>query len=373
MKRILLITSVYTGAGHKSISDALVEQFSEMSGVQIKVVDGFEFLSRIGVLSSRLYGLVMRHIPALYNSGWRYTMKHPPSFSKSARLCLRRFTQCLRGFHPDLILTVHSFFNTVLTRMLDSLGLEIPVVVFQADLVNIHSTWCNPRAYMTICPTREAYDASIRQGLSPEKLTVIGFPVRRRFCEAAGETDMRDDAPSRPLRCLLISGGEGSGSLEAYAESIFMNTDAELTVICGRNGKLHDRLLKGLGVQYGGRIRVLGFVAALEQEMLRCDLLVTRGSPNTLYEAVAMAVPFIVAGPLPEQEKDNPRLMEQNNLGVISRSPGDIPSLIRSLLDNNAERLREIRASQRAFRNPGSARKIAEFVSELTEPLDYSI
>ena len=27
MKKILLITSVYTGAGHKSISDALAEQF----------------------------------------------------------------------------------------------------------------------------------------------------------------------------------------------------------------------------------------------------------------------------------------------------------------------------------------------------------
>ena len=41
MKKILLVTSVYTGAGHKSISDSLLEQFAKLPDVQVQVIDGF--------------------------------------------------------------------------------------------------------------------------------------------------------------------------------------------------------------------------------------------------------------------------------------------------------------------------------------------
>ena len=373
MKKILLVTTVRTGAGHKSISDALTEQFAGIPDVEIKTIDGFELPGRIGMPLSSLYGTMTRRVPKVYDMAWRITMKHPPAFRPAARLCRRRFEECLRGFHPDLILTVHSCFNVVLTRMLERLGLNIPVVVLQADLINIHSTWCNPRAYRTICLTREAYDASILQGMPADKLQVMQFPVRSRFCEAAKETDSRAYTPSRSLRCLMMSGGEGTGHVKAYAESILKNTDAELTVVCGRNGKLENRLARGLGRQYGSRMKVLGFVTDPEQKMLRSDLLVTRASPNTLSEAIVMAVPLIVIGPMPAQEKDNPTLISKYNLGVVSESPGDIPRMIRDLLDNDAERLTEIRDSQRSRRSFESARKIAVYVAELAEPLDYTI
>ena len=373
MKKILLVTSVYTGAGHQSISDALVEQFSLMTDVEVKVLEGFELLGSAGRFFPRLYGVTTRHVPALYNAYWRFTMKHPPSFAVTTRLCRRRFTEAVRSFHPDLILSVHSCFNTLLTRMLESLGLNIPVAVLQADLVNIHSTWCNPRARMTICPTREAYEASLLQGMPPEKMKIEGFPVRSRFCDAANEADAREYLPSRPLRCLMMSGGEGTGRLKVYAESILRHTDAELTVICGRNGKLRNRLRKSLGAQYGSRIRVLEFVSAPEREMLRNDLLVTRSSPNILSEAVVMTIPFIMIGTMPEQEKGNAELMQKYRLGIISHTPGDVPQIIRDLLSDNAAGLREIRTSQRGRRSFDNARNIAGYVAELAEPLEYTL
>ncbi len=372
MKRILLVNSVYTGGGHKSISDALMEQFSGMPDVEVHVIDGFELMGKAGVRASRLYGFMTRHALPVFNFAWRFTMAHPPRFGAVAWLCSRRFTACLRRVHPDLILTVHSLFNTVLTRMLERRGLNIPVVVLQADLVDIHSTWCNPKAYMTICPTREAYDSSVRQGMPPEKLKVMNLPVRSRFFRKAGEADENERAAG-PLRCLLMSGGEGCGSIRAYAETILEKTDASLSIVCGRNEKLHDQLCKSMAPRYGERVKVLGFVPDIEREMLDSDLIITRGSPNTLYEAVAMNVPLIMTGPLPEQEKDNPRLMQNRGLGLISRSPDDVPKIINSLLCSHGERLGEIRAAQRAFSSPDGARQIAAYVAGLAEPLNYTL
>ena len=99
--------------------------------------------------------------------------------------------------------------------------------------------------------------------------------------------------------------------------------------------------------------------------MLRSDLLFTRGSPNTLTEAITMTIPVVITGPLLAQEKSNPRLMQDYHLGVVCRSPADAPAIIRSLLYSNGRQLREIRAAQQAFRSFDSARNIALYVAEL--------
>ncbi len=364
MKRILLITSAYTGAGHKSISDSLTEQFSLMPDVEAQVIDGFELMGRTGVRAAGIYGFLTRHAMCVFNAAWRYTMAHPPRFALSARMCSRRFMDCVRAYRPDLIVTVHSLFNTVLTRMLEAHGLSIPVVVLQADPVDIHSTWCNPKARMTICATREAYDSCLLQKMPPEKLKLIGFPVRERFSRAAAELRADEYDAARPLRCLLMSGGEGCCSLRKYAENILGKTDSELTIICGRNAKLQKRISEKLYPKYGGRLTVLGFVPDIEREMLRSDLLITRGSPNTLFEAVTLNIPLVIIGPMPQQEKDNPRLIRDHGLGVVSESPSDIHTIIRSLTDGGG-RLGQIRSAQRSFRRPDIAKDIAVYVSEL--------
>ena len=365
MKKILIFSSGHTGAGHQSISDALMEQFSGMQDVEAQTVDGFEVLGCTGLFTAGLYGFETRHVRAVYNAVWKYTMVHPLRFSLTARLYGRRIMECIRLYRPDLILTVHSLFNTLLTVVLKRHGLNIPVVVLQADLVNIHSSWCNPDAYRTLCPTREAYESSIRQGMLREKLTVMGFPVRSRFCDAAGRAEGKNRDVSHPPRCLLMSGAEGCGRLKAYAEAILDHTDAVLTIVCGRNRKLQTRLRKTLGAGYGGRVNVLGFVPDMERLMLGSDLLISRGSPNTLLEAIALKLPVLLTGPVPEQEKGNAQWMQERGFGVLCGSPAEAPRMIRSLLDHDAARLREIRAAQQAFRCSDSARKIAGYVAKL--------
>ncbi len=370
MKRILIVTSSYTGAGHKSIADALTEQFSKMPDVEIKVIEAFDLMGWPGIALAHTYGIVTRNIPWFYNFSWNETMKHKPRFRVSELLSLRRFKDCIRSFHPDLIITVHSLFNSILTNLLKMLHLDIPVVVLQADLVNIHSTWCNPDARMTICPTQYAYDSSVRQGLSPEKLQVFGFPARERFFNAAQENHREAYDNSRKLRCLLMSGGEGSGNIAEYARVILEDTDADLTVVCGRNELLKKQLEETLKAQYGDRITVLGFVSDVERVMGQSDLLITRSSPNILTEAVVMNLPLIMIRSPLEQEKDTPFFMEKNGLGVLCESPKEVPEIIQRLLANNGARLNEIQTAQKACGKYNAAEKIAEYVADLTEPLE---
>jgi processive 1,2-diacylglycerol beta-glucosyltransferase len=368
MKKILLITSSLTGTGHKSISDALAEQFTAMPGVEAQTMEGFELTGRLSIWLTGVYGFLTRRFPAVYNAIWKFTDRHPSRFGWADFLYGRRIVKILRRIQPDLILTVHSMFNIGLTRILKRRSLEFPVAVLQADLVNIHSTWCNPEASVTICPTREAYDESLCRGIPPEKLKVLGLPVRKRFCDAAREADAKGNMLSRPLRCLLMGGGEGCGDLKAYAEAILMHTDSMVTIVCSYNRKLFRNLQKRLGGRFGSRVNVLGFVDEIDQLMLHSDLLVSRASPNTLYEAIMLKLPVVMIGPLPAQEKDNPRLIQENGLGVFCASPEDAPQIIRELLEDDGARFRKIRAAQEKFRRFDDARNVAVFVAEQIKP-----
>lgn len=370
MKKILLITAAYTGHGHKSISDALMEQFAQIPELEVRVVDGFALMGDLGLQMSKMYGPMTRYrcTRSVWEASYRLsnrTAAVPEGVVATASA--GRFWQVLDGFGPDLILSVHPLFNGSILKLLEQHGRAVPLVVLQADLINIHKAWCEPGAFKTICPTQEAYECSLRNGMPPEKLVRMDFPTRKRFTDMARVAPTAEYDGTRPLRCLLMSGGEGSGSLKRYAEVLMEQTDASLTVICGRNEKLRASLTEAFLPRYAGRLQILGFVTAVEQVMAASDLLIARGSPNSLMEGVVMNLPLIITGALPGQEQDNPPMMANHDLGMLCSRPEDLPWLLRLLTEDNCRRYRAIRAAQRAYRNLDSAKEIAEYVAGLIE------
>lgn len=373
MKKILLITSAYTGHGHKSISDALLEQLGTLPGVEARVLDGFALMGEMGVRMSRMYGPMTRYASPVWEASYKLsnrTASLPEGVVAAA--IVRRFAQALDAFAPSLILSVHPLFTSSVLWLLAQTGREIPLVVLQADIINIHQAWCEPGAYRTLCPTQEAYECSLRNGMPASRLVRVGFPVRRRFTDLARVAPTAEYDGSRPLRCLLMSGGEGSGNLKRFTAVLMEQTDASLTVICGRNEKLRESLAEAFLPQYEGRLKVLGFVAAVEQVMAANDVLIARGSPNSLMEGVVMNLPLIITGALPGQERDNPPMMANHDLGVLCGQPEDLPGLLHLLAADGCKRYRAIRAAQRAYRDLDAAHKIAVYVAQLAPEAENS-
>lgn len=371
MKRILIIHSAYTGHGHKSISTSLVEQFEAYDDVEVEVIDGFALIGRAGVEASKVYGPMTRKAVDL----WKVTYTLSNQSSKALELMITslihdRLMKKLTSFTPDLIVTVHSLFVGSVLNLLEHYQMKIPFVTLQADLINIHSTWCDPRATYTFCPTEEAMESSLEHGMPREKLIVTGFPTRRRFTDAARTHNRADYTGDRPLECLLMSGGEGSGSMLRYAEMILKYVRVNLRIVCGRNVRLKQMLEDELLDEFQDRVEIYGFVDEIEKLMAESDLVIARGSPNTLMEAVVMNVPILITGSLPGQEEDNPALMVSHNLGVVCETPEATPAVIMTLIHENGRRLREIRAAQREYRDLDIAKDMVKGLYEITQPLE---
>ncbi|MEF9895151.1 MAG: glycosyltransferase [Clostridia bacterium] len=364
MKKIMILSSNYTGHGHASIAQSLTEQLDKYEDVRYEVVDGFDLIGKMGIRMSKFYGPITRNAKELWKLSYAVFDQHPSALLEPMTVAIHdRFIKALSQFMPDLILTVHPFFNGSIMDILEFYDLDIPVYALQADIVNIHGAWCDARAKLTLCPTQEAYDFSLQRGMPPEKLQICGFPTRAQFCDAAREADTPEYDGKRPLNCLLMSGGEGSGNMLKYALQLLKYVNCNLEVICGRNEKLQKTLIKALAA-FGERVHVYGFLDDVHLHMLKSDLVIARGSPNTLMEAVVLGVPLVITGSLPGQEADNPALMVSHNLGVVCENPSTIPFIVNALMANDGARLKEIRLAQRAYRNLDNARNIAALVRD---------
>ncbi len=363
--KILLISSEYTGHGHKSICAALTEQFSTYPNVETDIVDGFTWIGKMGLYMSKSYGPTTRYAKSLHRLTYELGNRSAENVAELiAALIRKKFTSYILDKRPDLIVTSHPLFNGSICILLKEMDLDIPVIAHQADLINIHTTWCDIRPYRTICLTQEAEEVTMRQGLPREKVLLGGFPTRKAFCDAARSDHREPYKGVGPFHCLIASGGEGSGSLRKYAKALLRGFDCKVTVLCGRNARLKSLLEEDLS-EYGGRLTVLGFVDNVQDYLMDSDLMISRASPNTIMEAVVCATPVILTGALPGQEEENPAMIESHGLGVSCKSAKEMVQVVEGLMADGAAGLERIRQAQLRYRNLDNAKNNVDMIMKL--------
>ncbi len=362
MRNVVIISSDYTGHGHKSISESLLEQFNLYDDVNVKIIDGFDLGGNMWVKVGKSYGLVTRNAKELWKLAWKISKRNPTFIHEFTELTIREnFIKMLRKLKPDLILSVHPVFNSPVLNILRDYKINIPFAVFVADLVSISPLWADKRADCIICPTAEAKERCIGFGVPESSIKVIGFPVRSRFTQHISQGIQKPDySLDRPLDCLIMSGGEGAGDMSAVSKILLDNFNCNIQIIAGRNQAMKEKLEKTLSLQYPGRVEVHGYITNIQDYMLKSDIAFTRGSPNVMMEAIACNVPLIITGALPGQEQENPQFAVNNNLGIFCEELSNLSSVVSELLADNAKGLNEIKQAQREYFDHDSAKKIVE-------------
>ena len=375
VNNILIISSNYTGHGHKSITESLIEKFSLYPDVNVHVIDGFSLAGKFGLRIGKLYGSVTRNAKDLWKLMWEISFRKPNLVVEFTETSIRdNFLKLLKTVKPDLILSVHPNFNASVLNILEDYNIDIPFLTLIADLVSISPLWADPRADYIICPSKESKYKCLEFGVSESRLKVIGFPVRQKFLQHIDSVSRRNNYNrNMPLQCLIMSGGEGSGNMRRIAKILLKNFNCHVKIVAGRNKILKRRLERSLYEQFGNKVEVFGFTENIQDLMLSSDIAFTRGSPNVMMEAVACNVPLIITGNLPGQEEGNPGYMQKHNLGIVCKEPMQLKNIIADLLRNNAEKLNKIREAQKKFLNPNIAKEIVDFVLGMEKRGDVNL
>lgn len=293
---VLIISSNFTGNGHKSIAESLCEKFSNNENVKIHIVDGFSLGGTTLLNIAKAYGPITRKSESLWKLIWDISSVKPYLINEIIELMVKdRFLNLLKKINPNLILSIHPNFNGSLMNILKKYNIKIPFVTLIADLVSISPLWADPRANYIISPTQEAKYKCMKFGVPAEKIKVLGFPIRSRFynCSCQREESQNYNM-NKLLNCMIMSGGEGVGNMKKIAEILLDNFNCTVKIVAGRNAELKKKLEKSLIKKYGNKVEIYGFTKNI-QDLMRCsDIAFTRGSPNVIMEAIACNVPLII-------------------------------------------------------------------------------
>lgn len=364
--KILILSSSFTGYGHKSITESLCEQLVRYENVHTDVIDGFALAGNIGVRVGKLYGAITRNAKDLWKLTWEISHKRPSLINDfTLALFKTKFLAYLKKNTPDLIVSVHPNFVGSVLDILEDEKIKLPFVAILADLVSISPLWADARADITICPTDEAKYKCMDFGVPESKIRVLSFPVRERFCNHGRTFEDNTFTPDKVPTFLIMSGGEGSGNMGNIARILLNNFNCKIKILAGRNKVLKARLERNLSLRYPGRFEVLGFTEDVQDVMLSSDLGFMRASPNTVMEAINCTLPAVITGALPGQEEGNPGFVQKNNLGVVCKKTSQLKSVVQDLLADNGRKLNQIRQNQENFRDPDAGKKIAEFLVNL--------
>jgi 1,2-diacylglycerol 3-beta-galactosyltransferase len=275
---------------------------------------------------------------------------------------VQRATRALVNKHPaDLIVSVHPL---AVSLILQALGKSRPpFITVVTDMVTTHALWFDPRCDRTLVPTKTARRHAITYGVPPEKVHVVGQPIRVACAQPPGDKATLRRAlgwPENRFTILTVGGGEGMGPMarttQAIAEAGLPN--AALVVVTGRNARLKARLEAR---SWPLPTRIYGYTRQMPDFMRAADVLVTKAGPGTIAEALAASLPLILYARLPGQEDGNVRYVQAIGAGVWAPTPDEVIATLRRWVVSPAEREAAAAACRRAAR-PQAARTIARFL-----------
>ena len=350
----ILFATIAAGGGHVAGAHAMSEAIEQYypGRFELRVSD---YMKDLGVIG----------LDRFHKDSWRRALRFPVLARISQRIidAFPRVTiavqrRILRGFAraavadlgedpPLLIVSNHGLITTGLAEAKHRYGLEVPVLTFATEPFNISAYWGEPRADRVIVASEDGRRRLLRFGVPPEKMTIIGRPVRQAFLNAPAKPEAREHVGLEDrFTCLVSFGGEGVGRDPRGLISTLLDSGIPLQVVAitGRNETLRKEL-KALGTE---KLRVEGFVENMATYLAASDVFVGKAGPASVYEAIVIGRPALVTGYAGLNEVGVARFVEDRSLGRCVKTPRALLEEVRryasdpALLEEVARRCRKL-------------------------------
>lgn len=327
------------GGAHRAVACNIgkaLENYKGFSDLEFTVIDIYKESSRFCNFWLRRYAFIIDTFPWFYK--WFYHFTDHYSVWNFIYIIFiypwmrRKLKHVILEFKPDLIVSNFALSGRITVDILQNLGLYqvIPVIVIVVDLFNIHQSWAEPRACLTIVSSEEAQQQLIRRGVPKEKIQICGFAI--------GEPRSERNCIRTQLKfstglftVMVMVGGEGSKCLYNIVRLLLQSRlPIQIIAIAGRNRKSQIQLQR---MRHFPNLRIIGYSNEILNLMNISDVLITKAGPATLMEAFSLQLPVIITSWAPGQEEGNSKYVESKQLGYVIKKHCQIISILSDLME----------------------------------------
>ena len=331
MKKILILTSEKTGTGHKSSANAIENQL-EKSDFDVKQIDCFTTMKKTGKLLEESYIPITTKLPLIFYIAFLFSQICPDiiaclTYIKSKKRLKKEFQE----YKPDIILSNHPMFTKAISHLLKKEKLNIPFFINVIDLVNPPKIWQDKNADLFFVPTNKIKEQYIKNGIASNKIIVSGFPIRTDITKRTTPKKVENE-----VNILLVNPSVSLSKNVKYVKEVSKLNNANITVICGRDTKLYQKLLKE---QNKGRIpqniKIYSFVKNINEFLENTHILLTKAGPNMILEGTRSGTAIVITGYIKGQENDNYKYVVDNKFGFKCYNPRKIYKQLDELIKTN--------------------------------------
>jgi len=340
MKKKILYLYSDTGGGHRAAANSLMAAVKQLKGSEIEqeAIDVFAQGSSFLNIFARAYAPVIRYAPWLWRMLW-FSLNNDFGLNilekTASPFILKNIAKIISEKKPDILVSVHPLVNHLSIKAAKKSGHHVPFVTVGMDPVDLHKSWISLDTDVMVVATEEAKQICLKDGLPENKIRVLGIPIDPRFSEIHDkqEAKKRIGLTKDIFTVLVMGGGEGAGNIYEIASELNKSTlDMQLIVICGRNEALKNKLSK---MKMHFPARIFGFTNEVPSIMDASDIIITKGGPGAIFEALAKDLPMIITSWLPGQEEGNIKYVLAHDIGKVSKDPRQIVSLVGTIRNDD--------------------------------------
>lgn len=335
MKKILILTSLKTGSGHRASSNAIEKKLKD-AGYDTKQLNTFETMGKLGNFIEESYIPLTTGLPFVYYIFERFSEYFPNLIHLTMYLLSRKkMYKEIKAYNPDLIISVQCMFTKATSRLLKNKKLDIPFYVGVIDLVNPPSVWKDKDADMSFVPTKVIRKKYIEEGFDENKVLVSGFPVRDDIIVSD-----RPKVVDGRINILMVNASTDLNKNIKFLKQVSRLDNINIDFICGLDEKLYKTLneLKDKK-EIDDSIQIHGFINNMNEFMAKSHIILTKAGPNVIVESIRSGSVLVITGHIHGQEDNNYRYVVENGYGIKCEDPDRIYEQLYELI--NTDRLKK--------------------------------
>ena len=372
MKKIMIFYGSY-GGGHLSAAKAIKEYIeNNYTNANIQMIDCVEYINKtLNKVTTKAYTDMAKIAP----KAWGYVYKKAESgfvgkFSIDInKLMAIKLNKLLRIFKPDYVISTHPFSSFMCAYLRKKGKCNFNLSTILTDFAP-HDQWLMYPEFVDYFFV--AHDGMkkdlISKGISDGKIHVTGIPLSNKFLKSYNlENTFKEFELEKNKKTILFFGGGKMGIgksrtleiLKVLASSFY---NYQVVAISGQNSDMYKNFKDVVKDSNREKdIKVLEFTDRIPELMNIADIVISKPGGLTTTESLASNLPMIIINPIPGQEEENAKFLENNNVGIWLKKDDIIKDKLEQIL-SNSEKLNIMKENTKKLAKPYSTETICKII-----------
>ena len=372
MKRILIFYASY-GGGHLSAANSIKQCLEEnYKDCDIKIVDCMLYVNKpINKITTTAYKEMAKKFPWVWGEVYNHAQKGPLAkiSSTSNNILAKKLLILVKEYNPDIVISTHPFSSQMISYLKKKKLVDCTLATIMTDF-SPHDQWLVGRDYVDyfFVSNNKLKDYLVLSGIPENKVFATGIPLSNRFLMHYNKTDIKLSFGLDLSKKVIIffGGGEfglGREKTVKILSSFIKHCDGyQIVAIAGKNEKMKFEFDKLVAKENAENIvKVLPYTNKVPELMRIADLVVTKPGGLTTTESLASGLPIIAINPIPGQEEENAKFLEDSGVAIWIKKSDDYDNIISNIL-KNPDKLHQMKINTKLLAKKNSTKDICNII-----------